>query len=54
MCLTETLMMDLDPVDDVLQDYNQYCSNRLNRRGDGVAIYVKKSNTCSIFAKCNS
>ena len=49
ICLTETWMMDLGPVNDVLQDYNKICSIRLNRRGDGVAIYVKKSYTCLIL-----
>ena len=33
--------MDLEPVGDELLDYNQYCSNRLNRLGDGVEICVK-------------
>ena len=35
-------MMDLEPVNNVLQDYNQYCSIRSNRRGGVVENYVKK------------
>ena len=53
ICLTATWMMDLEPLNNVLQDYAQYCSVRLNRRNIGVAFYVKKTYTCSILQTYN-
>ena len=43
--------MDLEPVNNVLQEYNQYYSIRLNKRCCGGAIYVKKNHTCSILKR---